>query len=74
MHKKIIALFVGIGLVVAIAISLLTQQKDTYARMSNQDFLDSAFWATNPNAAAIGNALYDNGTNPTAYTQHWQGG
>jgi len=74
MHKKIIAVCIAIGLVVAIGLALLTQEEDTYARSSNQDFLDDGFWVTNPDAVAIGNALYDNGTNPTAYTQHWQGG
>lgn len=74
MHKKIIALFVGIGLLLAIAISLLTQQRDTYAWSSNNDYLDSDFWLNDRTGTTweIINAVFGSvGDTDTYYTNYW---
>lgn len=54
-----------------LAITLTYENKETYARSNNQDFLDPSFWSLSPSDPDIIDALYGDGITSTAYTHHW---
>lgn len=75
MHKKFITAIIWFAIVLAIGISLLTGQKNTFAWSSNNDYIDDDFWINDRggNDNLVKSALFGDGNiwlDSSYYTQY----